>query len=221
MPPKKPSEGSTLFHKDHHKEVLFQLLPALILLGALAQQLFVWWDSLNLYADSGIWERFLIWAAYWWPIFKMISGLLSVAALLWGLYAYYKLRQIKHAEEKIFGHETADVFLEVPLEPENKRWQKVIKHAYSDNPAEWRLAIMDADVMLDEALRKMGYQGEGVAELLKAVEPTDMLTLQAAWDAHRVRNRVAHDGPAFELTDRETKRVITLYEAVFKELKII
>lgn len=221
MADKKPEVGGTLFHKDHHKEVLFKLLPALILLGAIAQRLFIWWDSLNFYADSSVFQRFLAWLHGWWPIFQMLSAVLSVVAVCWALYAYFKLREVEHAEEKIFGHETSDTFLAVPLKPENERWQKVLKHAYSENPAEWRLAIMDADVMLDEALRKMGYQGEGMAEMLKAVDPSDMLTLDAAWDAHRVRNRVAHDGTNFDLTERETKRVVSLFESVFKELKLI
>ncbi len=219
---KKPAGGdSTLFHKDHHKEVLYKVLPALLLLGALAQRLFVWWDNASVLAPRSLFEIFLAWLRGWWPAFQIISVLVSAAAVIWGIYSYFRLRQVEHEEEKIFGHEDMDAILTAAAKPENDRWEKILKHAYSENPAEWRQAIMDADVMLDETLRDLQYHGEGLGEMLKSVEPTDMLTLDAAWDAHKVRNRIAHDGQSFDLTERETRRVISLYEAVFKELGVI
>lgn len=212
---------SGLFHKDHHKEVLYVVLPALIVIGAILQRFFAWWDNLNFFAEQSPFERLLIWLYSWWPTFRLVSAVLSVVAIAWGLYAYFKLRQIEHEEEKIYGHDDVDALIAVSAKPENDRWEKILAHSHSNNPAEWHLAIMDADVLMDETLRARGYGGEGLAEILKSIEPTDMLTLDAAWDAHKVRNRVAHDGPAFELTERETRRVISLYEAVFKELGVI
>jgi hypothetical protein len=67
-------------------------------------------------------------------------------------------------------------------------------------------------------LRERGYQGEGVGEMLKGAS---FRTIDLAWDAHRVRNRIAHDGSAFELTEREAKRAFMLYESVFRDLKVV
>src|SRR3989344_3650101 len=39
--------------------------------------------------------------------------------------------------------------------------------------------------------------------------------------AHAVRNKIAHEGAAFMLPEREAKRVVGLYEAVFREFKYI
>jgi hypothetical protein len=41
-------------------------------------------------------------------------------------------------------------------------------------------------------------------------------TIQNAWEAHKVRNSIAHDSH-FELTKRETKRVIQNFSLVFNE----
>jgi hypothetical protein len=60
-----------------------------------------------------------------------------------------------------------------------------------------------------------------VAEKLKSVDSSDMLTLDAAWEAHKVRNRIAHSGSDFELNEREAKRVIMLFESVFREFGMI
>ena len=75
--------------------------------------------------------------------------------------------------------------------------------------------------MLDELLRAQGYHGDSVGEMLKGVEKSDMLTLDNAWDAHKVRNQIAHAGSDYLLNERDAKRIITLFESVFKEFKII
>jgi hypothetical protein len=88
----------------------------------------------------------------------------------------------------------------------------------SESEALWRIGLLEADNMLAEVLREKGYQGETVSDLLKSAS---FKTVQLAWDAHGVRNRIAHEGSDFELTEREAKRAFTLYESVFRELKVI
>lgn len=88
----------------------------------------------------------------------------------------------------------------------------------SGSEALWRIGIMEADTMLQNILLEKGYQGSDVGELLKEAR---LKTIALAWDAHRVRNRIAHEGSTFVLTEREAKRVFMLYESVFRELKVI
>jgi hypothetical protein len=56
---------------------------------------------------------------------------------------------------------------------------------------------------LAEVLRDKGYVGETVADMLKTAS---FKTVQLAWDAHGIRNRIAHEGSDFQLTEREAKR---------------
>ena len=89
--------------------------------------------------------------------------------------------------------------------------------AASPHPSDWRRAIIEADIMLDDLLSKMGYRGESVGEKLKRVEPGDMKTLNDAWEAHKVRNRIAHDGSTFVLSEHDAKQTIQSYRKVFEE----
>lgn len=88
----------------------------------------------------------------------------------------------------------------------------------SQSEALWRIGILEADNLLAETLREKGYVGETLSDMLKSAS---FKTIQLAWDAHTIRNRVAHEGSEFELTEREAKRAFTLYESVFRELKVI
>lgn len=103
----------------------------------------------------------------------------------------------------------------------NPKWLNVLGHINSDNAADWKLAILEADIMLDAMLEKMGYPGQTVSEKLKLVEKSDFDTLDYAWEAHKIRNSIAHEGSDFVLTKEEAERVITMFERVFKEFKYI
>ena len=103
----------------------------------------------------------------------------------------------------------------------NPRWEHIESLAAGTSPSEWREAIIEADIMLDDMLTRQGYVGESVGEKLKSVEPSDFDTLQDAWEAHKVRNQIAHEGSAFNLSDTLTRRTIARYECVFREFRAI
>lgn len=108
------------------------------------------------------------------------------------------------------------------LEPKrNERWDKVVEHVKSDNPNDWRVAILEADILLDELVTKMGLMGNTLGERLKQAARGDFRSLDAAWEAHRTRNEIAHAGSDYVLTKRETERVIGLYEEVFREFRAL
>lgn len=99
----------------------------------------------------------------------------------------------------------------------NYKWEHVLELVNADRPGEWRQAIIEADIILDELVTKMGYRGDSLGEKLKSIEPSDFLSLNAAWEAHKIRNKIAHEGSDYILTQREARRVIELYHDVFRE----
>src|SRR3989338_3422781 len=105
--------------------------------------------------------------------------------------------------------------------PSEKRWGRIMTRLDSERESDWRLAVLEADVLLDEMITHMGYHGDSLGERLPGVEKSDFVTRDKAWEAHAVRNKIAHEGAAFALTEREAKRVINLYEEVFREFHYI
>lgn len=102
----------------------------------------------------------------------------------------------------------------------NARWQKIKNLANSANSADWKIAILEADKILDEMTKRMGYEGDSIGDRLKKIEPSDFLTLNDAWEAHKVRNNIAHS-PDFELNSRQVRDTLKRYENVFKEFHFI
>ena len=103
----------------------------------------------------------------------------------------------------------------------NPKWQLVQSHINSLNQSDWKLAILEADIILAELLESMALPGDSVGEKLKAVEKSDFTSIDEAWEGHKIRNAIAHEGSDFLITEREAKRVISLYHTVFDEFEII
>lgn len=97
------------------------------------------------------------------------------------------------------------------------QWQVVLDHVNSESPAEWKLAILEADSMLDEILDFEGYQGESVGEKLKSMDPLDLPSYSDAWEAHKVRNQIAHEGATMDFSKKIARDTITKYGKVFKD----
>jgi len=145
---------------------------------------------------------------------KNILQILTVFLIVGIVYCFLRLREIqKKEEDKLTIIEIKDGGEKI----RNERWDVVQNHLNSDNETDWKFAVIEADNILDELVRKMGYDGEDLGERLKAVEPSDFQSLQSAWEAHKVRNQIVHESSGFKLTYAETKRVISLYEQVFRE----
>ena len=192
---------------------LISLLVARLLssyAGGDISRLLALWDSLRDYFMAVI-----------WPIWKWVAGILSFLIVFWIINNLRKTTKIAKEEKEVSSIEVA-VLGEMVEEKKNTQWEKILQHASSPNDSDWRLAILEADVMLEEVLRNKGYVGESLGDMLKSAEGGDsFLTLDQAWNAHRVRNRIAHDGQSFELSEREKDRVIALFESVFKEFEVI
>ena len=80
---------------------------------------------------------------------------------------------------------------------------------------------MEADIMLDDLLTQLGYLGTSVGEKLKAVDPAHFKTIRDAWDAHMVRNKIAHSGESLQLEARDVQTAINNYKRVFEEFAAI
>lgn len=102
----------------------------------------------------------------------------------------------------------------------NKRWAKVESLINSHNVNDWKQAIIESDIILDEMLEKMGYKGDTIADKLKQVEQSDFLTLNQAWEAHKVRNKIAHKAD-YVLSKSDADRTISLFRQVFEEFYFI
>lgn len=134
-----------------------------------------------------------------------------------------KLKAIRIKESEIYdakvdmGYNNASI----PTQKSNpeiaKKWDKVLEHVESENPNDWRQAVMESDIILEDVLTQLGYMGDGVGGKLKRANKADFKTLDDAWEAHKVRNQIAHAGSDYPFSQFDARKVIQQYKKVFEE----
>jgi len=149
-----------------------------------------------------------------WVVVTLLAIVASIAALWIIIYSILRLQQVREIEKPRY----ATVRQEEEKERlEDSRWQHVRELIASNNENDWRQAVIEADIILNQLLMRLGYAGDSVGEKLKQVNQSHFGTLNNAWEAHKVRNEIAHQGSAYKVTDRLAYRAIANYEAVFRE----
>jgi hypothetical protein len=153
-----------------------------------------------------------------WSVYSILSYLFSIFLLVLFVYASTRFKQLQDIrlaatkeKERIYDENFRSG-------PKNNRMLDVMKHVESDNPNDWKLAIIEADIILDKALKNAGFVGASLGDRLKSISPGQLNSIDDAWQAHKVRNQIAHDGADFVLTRRMAEDTIRQYRRVFVEL---
>jgi len=158
-----------------------------------------------------------------WTVIGVISSLVSILCIAIIIFSLVRLFEIQEEEAREIDHEIHEA-IEKSKEKErgeNPRWHYILTLSESPNESDWRVAVLEADNMMEEVLQERGFAGETVSELLEAASGSGFLTIQNVWEAHNIRNQVAHEGSEFPLSQIEGRRVIRMYQTFFEELSVI
>jgi hypothetical protein len=156
-----------------------------------------------------------------WTTYSIIAFALSALFITGIIYTYIRSSELGDEEEKDL-HRQQHLWQELHGgHSENTRWGHVQAHLESINPNDWKLAIIEADVLLERTLDKAGYVGATIGEKLKSSNIRSFATIDDAWQAHRIRNQIAHGGSDFVLTHKVAKEALVMYERVFVEFGVM
>ncbi len=159
-------------------------------------------------------------ARHTWFVVGVVSSILSVFCLAIIIFSAVRMREIQNFEKFEIEHEIGLALARDNelAEMQNPRWKYVLSLIESPSESDWRMAIIEADSMMDELLIDKGYSGDSLGERLKNARSDAFITIDNAWAAHEVRNKIAHSGSEYTLTQLESRRIMRLYETVFEEL---
>ena len=100
-----------------------------------------------------------------------------------------------------------------------KQWAKIIKKLEEKKETEYRMAIIEADNLLGDILRKMGYKGETLRSLLEQINSKILPNIEDIWYAHNLRNNIVHDSN-YDLNLENAKKAMSIYERAFRDLQL-
>ncbi|MFA4975351.1 MAG: hypothetical protein WC577_01560 [Candidatus Paceibacterota bacterium] len=161
--------------------------------------------------------------------FYILLSFLAIFFIAIIIYVTIRMFEIRKKEHAHLHHEIEEYKHNQSLKTEKTgqvifkdiRWKKVLDYLFSTNENDWKLAIIEADSMLFDLLTKLKFKGENIGDKLKEANRDSFHSLSSAWEIHNIRNKIAHESSSFELSLHEAKRVISLYEQIFKEFDFI
>jgi len=95
-----------------------------------------------------------------------------------------------------------------------KRWKELQGLCGSNNT--WPLAIINADKLLDEALKKRKFKGKSMGERLVAAQRT-LSDNDGVWFGHKLRNRLVHED-SVKLKEKDVKQALLGFRRALKDL---
>jgi hypothetical protein len=91
-----------------------------------------------------------------------------------------------------------------------------IEQSLTNDPGSWQLAIMNADKLMDRALKERGFKGTTTGERMTTASRT-FTKRDAVWAAHKLRNKLAHED-GVRLNPKLTKQALTSFKYALKDL---
>lgn len=101
-----------------------------------------------------------------------------------------------------------------------RKWIKIRERFVMNTEAEEKLAIIEADNLLDEVLKKMGFMDKTLGEKLDKLTIDILSNLNEVREAHKIRSNIIHD-PTFRLDRNEAKKVFKTYEKAMVDLQVL
>jgi hypothetical protein len=144
-----------------------------------------------------------------------IIGLLITAGLTVGIVLLMAKTNWLHSRIDKWRH----VFLSADAGKEQTRasWKEVERHFFAGDDNDLKVALIEADSALDGALRNAGVPGANLGDRLKKVKSAQLPNIEAVWQAHKLRNQIAHDD-AYALKRDLAERALTVYKEALQTL---
>ncbi len=150
--------------------------------------------------SSATWTVYLVWVAA-----ALVFAVLVLGLLAWGI---WRLKRLLTRPEMVGM--TREQLL--------RRWRE-IRQTSQHSLMGAKLALIEADTLLDSGLKSLMMPGETLGERLK-VACYKYPKLRNVWWAHKLRNQLAHDS-SFQITQREAERALDEFERALKTLNVI
>ena len=101
-----------------------------------------------------------------------------------------------------------------------RQWVRVKARLQAGTESEYKLAIIEADSMLDDILKRMGYGGASLGERLEKITSATLPNISDIGEAHKIRNNIVHD-PDYRLGLDEVKNVVEIFEKALINLQAL
>jgi len=108
---------------------------------------------------------------------------------------------------------------ELNVEKYRTEWLSIERQLIKDQEASYQMVILNADKLLDKALKQRGFKGETMGERMKSAKDT-WSNANNIWTVHKLRNQIAHEHDVKVGYDM-ARRTLVVYKQALKDVGAI
>jgi hypothetical protein len=145
---------------------------------------------------------------------KTISLLLSLGLFILIVFLFVKMKVLKSKIDKI-----KKLFTGAPARTGKRfsyRFEKIKRRLKTNSQEDGRLAVIEADELLREALKTLGVEGKPLFELIKECSLWQGIKPEEVLKAHNLRNQAVHY--LIPLIHSDAAEAVEIYEKALKDL---
>lgn len=179
--------------------------------------------NLNFITDPYFWK--VVYLAARWILIALNFILLGI--IIWLLFKISNFRQklnvkeaFKKQTEKLFETPELKNSMNFLADIVKSKWEEIILKIESEEENNFKLAVIEADALLDLVFKKKGVPGETFKDRINYVKDKNMVNLENVWEAHKKRNELAHNN-SFVLTKKQAAEILMSYKEALRKLEVI
>lgn len=100
-----------------------------------------------------------------------------------------------------------------------QKWDAIRAKASEGSMDSLKIAVIEADTLIDSLLKDGGLEGDHMADRLDQLSSDDIRSIDRVWRAHRYRNELVHERGAVHA--ERAAQALEGFEAFLKEVGII
>lgn len=145
----------------------------------------------------------------------ILFGVFQLGFIIWAIFNTNYFR-------RLFVQDLAEVsaFKAYGIHNISRQWRGIMNRLEKKSDSEYKLAVIDADMILADIIDKLGFSGKSLGEQLDQITDVTLPSLAKVREAHAVRNDIVHD-PDYKLGLDQAREVLKIYEDAFKELEAL
>jgi len=98
-------------------------------------------------------------------------------------------------------------------------WLMIEQSLKRDEKSSYQMCVLNADTLLDHAMKEKGIQGTTMADRMKQLQKT-WSNANNVWTAHKLRNQIAHE-PDVRLDYDGARRTLQAFKQALKDIGAI
>jgi hypothetical protein len=99
------------------------------------------------------------------------------------------------------------------------RWEAIKKRLETGQEKDFKVAIIEADEMIGDLVKRMGYGGENLGEIFQSIPDNQVESITEVRKAHEIKNRIVQD-EHFKIGEQEVRETFNSYEKFLDEFEV-